>query len=195
MNKTKPSHLILLFINISFLIWSGINPTERLTWLLEVGPTTIVLLVLVFTYRKFQFSTLSYFIFSILIILTYIGGHFTYDDVPLFEWIKDMMHLKRNHYDRFGHLFKGLFIVPIKELLIRKGWIREGVLLNIMLASFVLSLAALYELAEWISAMIVGESARDFLGTQGDVWDSQWDMALALLGAYITMLIFRKKKV
>lgn len=194
MIKIKSTHLILLVINVLFLIWSGINPTERFTWLLEVGPTTIVLLVLVFTYRKFQFSTTSYLILTILIILTYIGGHFTYDDVPLFEWIKNAFHLKRNHYDRFGHFLKGLLAVPIKEFLLRKGYMKEGVLLNILLTSFVLSLAALYEIAEWISTMIVGKSAREFLGTQGDVWDSEWDMALACMGAILTLWIYRKKK-
>ena len=195
MIKIKPIHIFLLLIVIFFLIWSGINPNERRTWFLEIGPTTLVLLLLIFTYKKFQFSTTSYVIFTILIVLTYIGGHYTYDDVPLFEWIKKAFNLSRNHYDRFGHFMKGLLVVPMMEFLLRKGWIKKGWLLNLIVVSFALSIAALYEIAEWISAMIIGKSAREFLGTQGDVWDSEWDMALAFLGALLSLLIFRKKKV
>jgi putative membrane protein len=195
MSKMKPVHVFLFFINLAVLIWSGINPTDRMTWLMEVGPSTIVFLILIFSYKKFRFSTTSYVIFSILIILTYIGGHFTYDDVPLFEWLKNVLNLKRNHYDRLGHFMKGLLVVPMKEFLLRKGWLKQGWLLNIIVVSFVVSLAAFYEIAEWIAALIVGKSAREFLGTQGDIWDSEWDMALAWGSAMLSLFIFRKNKV
>ncbi len=192
MKKISGIHGCLFCIILAVLIWSGIHPTDRKTWYLEVGPACICLLILIFTYHKFRFTTMSYVIVTILVIFIFIGGHYTYNDVPGFEWLEKHTELKRNHYDRFGHFAKGFLALVLRELLLRRSLLPKGFFLTAVVTSFVLSLAALYEIGEWITAKIMGKSAHEFLGTQGDIWDSEWDMALATLGAIIALCLLVK---
>lgn len=190
---TKVNFFLLIVVTIIF-IWSVFKPAEFLTWVSEVSPAVVVLIIVIATYNKFRLTSLSYFIITILSILTFIGGHYTYEEVPLFNWIKDEFHLNRNHYDRFGHFLKGLGVLVVRELLIRQTPLTKGPWLFGISTSIVLAIAALYEIIEWLSTKLpnAGEGTKDFLGMQGDVWDAQWDMSLALIGSILTLLIFSK---
>lgn len=185
-------HISFFGIVILVFIWSAIKPAEPFTWILEVTPVFIGLLILIFSYRKFAFFKLSYLIITVLMILMLIGSHYTYERVPLFTDIKHYLNLKRNEYDRVGHFAKGFFALVIREFLIRKSCLMPSKLLIFLVLSVVLALAAGYEIIEWIAAEILGRSAKDFLGTQGDIWDSEWDMALAVLGSILSLLFLSK---
>lgn len=185
-------HLGFLGMVICIFIWSAIKPADLLTWILEVIPVFIGLLILIITYRRFTLSTLSYLIIMVLTILMLIGGHYTYERVPFFSTLKHVFHLKRNEYDRFGHFAKGFFALVIREFLIRKSCLKPSRLLGLLVISVILAIAASYEIIEGLAAEILGKSAKDFLGTQGDVWDSEWDMALAFLGSVVSLLLLSK---
>lgn len=187
-------HIALLLVVTIIFIWSVIKPVSYLDWLAEVSPGVVILIIVIATYNKFRFTTLSYFIIAILSILTFIGGHYTYSEVPFFNWIQDEFDLKRNNYDRFGHFLKGLSAIVIRELLLRKTQLTRGAWLFGITVSIVLAVAALYEIIEWASTKINGgeEATTDFLGMQGDQWDAQWDMALALVGSILALLLFSK---
>jgi putative membrane protein len=189
-NRTK-IHLLFLFLVAVVFIWSAIKPAGYLIWLMEVIPAVVVLIIAIATYKKFRLTTLSYFIISILSIIMFVGGHYTYDDVPLFNWIKDHFDQNRNHYDRFGHFLKGLFIIVIREILIRKTPLTKGKWLTTLALSVSLAIAALYEIIEWLVSIITkgGKASKDFLGTQGDIWDTQWDMTWSFVGSIIALLI------
>lgn len=194
-NTNRKFHLIFLIIVLGVFIWSLIKPKEGYgIWILEVLPAVIGLIILVITYKRFHFSTLSYLIVVILASMTFIGGHYTYDDVPLFNWIKDHFDLKRNHYDRFGHFLKGFIVIVIREILMRKTPLNRGAWLAFISLSISLSIAALYEIIEWVYSAIRtgGKESKEFLGMQGDMWDAQWDMALTLLGSIFALLILSK---
>jgi len=187
-------NLFLLLIVIAVIIWSLIKPAGYLIWTLESTPALIVLIIFIATYNKFRFTTLSYIIIAFLPMLMFIGGHYTYGEVPLFNWIKDHFHLHRNNYDRFGHFLKGLLAIVIRELLIRKTPLTRGPWLVGITLSISLSIAALYEIGEFVVAKLVKGTklGKDFLGTQGDFWDSQWDMSLALIGSILALLFLSK---
>lgn len=195
--KTDPKfkvHFSLLLLVIAVLIWSVIKPTEFLTWVAESSPAIVVLFILIATYRKFRLTTLSYTIIAILSILTFIGGHYTYSEVPLFNWLQDTYDLKRNHYDRFGHFLKGLSAIVVMEILIRKTLLKRDAWLSGITISIILAIAALYEIVEWLSTKLpyAQKEKEDFLGMQGDKWDAQWDMFLALVGSILALLIFSR---
>ncbi|WP_332647542.1 DUF2238 domain-containing protein [Lysinibacillus sp. 54212] len=196
MSKKRYStiHVALLFILIAVFIWSAIKPKTYLDWFLEVSPAVVVIIIICATYNKFRFTTFSYSIIALLSILTFIGGHYTYSEVPLFDWIKEEFHLKRNNYDRFGHFVKGLSAIVIREILIRLTPLTKGAWLTGISISILLAVAALYEIIEWLSTKISkgGRASKDFLGMQGDKWDAQWDMFLALMGCLLALLIFTK---
>lgn len=193
-NKHRKIHVILLFIVLIIFIWSVIKPASYLDWLAEVSPAVVAIIIVVAIYNKFRFTTFSYIIIAILSILTFIGGHYTYSEVPLFNWIKEEFHLKRNDYDRFGHFLKGLMAIVIREILIRKTPLVKGAWLTGITISIMLAIAALYEIIEWLSTKFSKGSnvAKDFLGMQGDRWDAQWDMLSAFLGTILTLLLFTK---
>ncbi|HZG59551.1 MAG TPA: DUF2238 domain-containing protein [Anoxybacillus sp.] len=190
----KRIHLLLLLVVISVFIWSAIKPASYLSWTLEVSPAVVGLLIIIATYNKFRFTTLSYVIMTILAIIMFVGGHYVYSKVPLFDWIKDAYDLKRNHYDRFGHLLKGLFAIVLREILLRKTPLTKGPWLFTIVISMSLAIAALYEIIEWLASKIAkgGKAIKDFLGTQGDIWDTQWDMLCSLVGSIVALLIFSK---
>lgn len=189
-NKCAVIHLFLLLVVIAVFIWSVINPAKYSTWAAEAIPAIVGLSIVIATYNKFHLTTLSYIIITILSITMFIGGHYTYSEVPLFNWIQDVLDLKRNHYDRFGHLIKGLFIIVIREILLRKTQLTEGFWLITISISISLAIAALYEIIEWLAFKIAkgGKATKDFLGMQGDIWDAQWDMSLALVGSILALL-------
>ncbi|OJD90669.1 MULTISPECIES: DUF2238 domain-containing protein [Bacillus cereus group] len=189
-DKSKMIHLFLLLIVTTVFIWSVIKPARYSTWAAEAIPAVLGLIIIISIYNKFHFTTLSYIIIAILAIIMFIGGHYTYSKVPLFNWIKDAFDLNRNHYDRFGHLIKGFFIIVIREILLRKTQLTEGPWLVTISISISLAIAALYEIIEWLAFKIAkgGKAAKDFLGMQGDIWDAQWDMSLALVGSILALL-------
>ena len=186
-------HWALLISGAGVLVWSGIAPVDRFTWLLEVAPAVAGAAVLLATARRFRFSTLAYTLVWVHAILLMIGGHWTYAEMPLFNWLRDTLHLARNHYDRVGHLAQG-FIPAIlaREILLRTSPLRRGKWLFAIVLSFCLAFSALYDLLEWWTSAAVGESADQFLALQGDEWDSQWDMLLALIGAVAAQLLLAR---
>ena len=175
------------------LIWSGIHPKDYFTWFLEVAPALIGLIAVSVTYKKFRLTNLSYVLILIHCIILMIGGHYTYAEVPLFDWIRDYFELERNNYDKVGHLAQGFIPAIIsREIVIRKSIIIKTAWLNFFVVCFCLALSASYELIEWWVAIYTGESAEAFLGTQGYVWDTQSDMGLALLGAVLSLIILSR---
>lgn len=192
--KDSKINLFLLIVTTIVFIWSVIHPTRYLNWLLEVLPAIVVIAFVLITYNKFRLTTLCYFFIAYLSILMFIGGHYTYDDVPLFDWIKKVYHLKRNDYDRFGHFFKGMMAIIFREVLLRKTPLKKGPWLIGIILCICLAIAASYEIIEAIYAIISsgGKVSKDFLGMQGDIWDSQKDMATALIGSVVALLFLSK---
>jgi putative membrane protein len=189
MTEEKTFIAIWLLIFFSFLLWSGLNPHDRFTWVLEVAPALIGLAVLALTYRQFRFSRLVYGLILIHAIILMIGGRYTYAMVPLFDWLKEVCELSRNHYDKVGHFAQGFIPALItREILIRKSPLKGSRWLFFIVVSICLAFSAFYELIEWWVALASGGAAEDFLGTQGYVWDTQSDMALALVGAILALL-------
>jgi putative membrane protein len=188
-NRSTREPLILLVLAVIALIVSGIHPYDRLTWFLEVAPILIGAPILIATYRRFPLTPLLYRLFFLHALILMTGGHYTYARVPLGFWVRDLLGLARNHYDRLGHFAQGFVpAVLVRELLLRKGVVRRGGWLFFLVTCVCLAFSAFYEFTEWWSAVIGGEAATDFLGTQGDVWDTQWDMFLALIGALTAQL-------
>ncbi len=183
-----------LGIFIPVLIWSAALPKDPFTWFLEVLPVFIGLVILLLTYKKFPLTTLLYTLILIHMIILMVGGHYTYAEVPLFDWIKEVFDQNRNNYDKVGHFAQG-FIPAIlaREILIRKHIVLGSkIWLNTIIVSLVLAFSALYELIEWWVALAVGEDAEAFLGTQGYMWDTQSDMGYALFGAIMALIILSR---
>lgn len=187
--KASKEPLFLLIITLAALIVSGLSPYDRNTWVLEVFPIFIGLPILIVTYRRFPLTTLLYRLLLIHALILMIGGHYTYARVPIGFWIQELFHFSRNHYDRLGHFAQG-FIPAIlaREILLRRSPLVPGKWLFFIIVSICLAFSAFYELIEWWTAMIEGEAAEAFLGTQGDPWDTQWDMFMALIGAITAQL-------
>ncbi|MET9626888.1 DUF2238 domain-containing protein [Lentzea sp. NPDC006480] len=182
--RSPAEPLILLGLTAIALVASGINPYSRGTWYLEVAPVLIGGAVLIATYRRFRLTPLLYRLIFLHALVLILGGHYTYARVPPGFWAQDLFDLARNHYDRFGHFVQGFVPALLtRELLLRRTPLRPGGWLFVLVVAVSLAFSASYELLEWASAVIGGSAADDFLGTQGDVWDTQWDMFMALLGA------------
>jgi len=180
-----------LWLSIFFgvLIWSGIQPHDYYTWLLEVFPALIGFVVLVMTRKSFPLTPLVYSLILIHSIILMVGGHYTYAEVPLFDWIREVFHQSRNNYDKLGHFAQGFVPAMIaREIIIRKGIINGRGWQVFFIICFTLALSAFYELIEWWVALLSDEAASAFLGTQGYVWDTQSDMAFALVGAITALL-------
>jgi putative membrane protein len=171
------------------LVWSGIAPHDRFTWLLEVAPVLIGVPVLVAVWPRFRLTPLVYALLWIHAIILMVGGKYTYAEVPLGFWLQDAFGFSRNHYDRIGHFAQGFVPAMLaREILIRRSPLAGSRWLPFLVVCFCLAFSALYELIEFWTALATGEAAEAFLGTQGDVWDTQWDMQMALLGAVIALL-------
>ena len=176
-------------IFLATLIWSGIYPRDQFTWLLEVLPAVVGALILLATYKKFPLTPLLYALILAHCIVLMVGGHYTYAEVPLFDTLKEVLHWERNNYDKVGHFFQGFVPALIaREIFIRKQVISTKTWLNFIVICVVLAISAFYELIEWWVALATKENAEAFLGTQGYVWDTQSDMAYALLGGIIALL-------
>ena len=185
--------LALLAAGAAALVLSGIAPHDRTTWVLEVAPTLIAAPVLIATWRRFPLTPLAYrLIFLHALILT-VGGHYTYAEVPAGFWVEHALHLARNPYDRLGHLAQGFVpAIVVREVLLRRSPLRPGKWLAFLVLCVCLSISAAYELVEWCAAVIGGAAADAFLGTQGDQWDTQWDMLMALVGAVLSLLLLSR---
>ena len=182
-----------LSIYFSTLLWSAIEPADRITWLLEVSPAVFGLIALALTYRVFPLTRLVYLLILIHCLILMVGGHYTYAQVPLFDWLSDAMGWHRNNYDKLGHFAQGF--VPamiIREIIIRRKLINGRGWINFFILATCLAISALYELIEWLAAAFDERAAESFLGTQGYVWDTQSDMAFALAGAMIALLLLSK---
>jgi len=189
MFKKYEPHVLFGIAAISLII-SGIHPHDTTTWLLEVLPVLIGIPILIATYRRFPLTPLLYRLLFIHALILMLGGHYTYARVPLGFWVQDLFELSRNHYDRLGHFAQG-FIPAIlaREILLRTSPLTSGKWLFFLVVCVCLAFSAFYELIEWWSAVIGGEAAEAFLGTQGDIWDTQWDMFLALVGSITAQLL------
>lgn len=185
--QLKHEKSLLLAVTLAILTWSGIGPTDRLTWIFEVLPVVIGLALLVPTSRTFPLSMLLYRLLFLHGVILMVGGHYTYAEVPLGEWARESFNLARNHYDRLGHLAQG-FVPAIlaREILLRQTPLQPGAWLGLIAVCISLAFSAFYEMIEWWAAIALGASAEAMLGTQGDIWDTQWDMFMALTGAVIS---------
>lgn len=182
-----------LLVFFGTLIWSAINPHDYFIWFLEVSPALAGFAVLTLTWRHFPLTPLVYWLILIHSIILMAGGHYTYSEMPLFEWFKEIFDLQRNNYDKVGHFAQGFVPAMIaREILIRKKVINGKGWLNFLVVCFCLALSAFYELIEWWVAVLSGDSATAFLATQGYVWDTQSDMLLALIGAIASLLTLNK---
>ena len=192
-SPSRREPLALLGLTLVALVVSGIGPKDRFTWVLEVAPILIGVPILLVTARRFPLTPLLLRLLFLHALVLMVGGHYTYAEVPLGEWAKSAFGFARNHYDRLGHLMQG-FVPAIlaREVLLRRTPLRQGGWLLILVTSVCLAFSALYELIEWAMALATGEAATAFLGTQGDVWDTQWDMFMALFGALLALALLRR---
>jgi putative membrane protein len=190
MKNIPRSHLVLLATVVAVIFWSGWRPYDRLTWWLEASPGLAGLIILAPTYRRFRFTTLCYTLIALHICVLCVGGHYTYARVPLFNWLQPIFGWQRNDYDRLGHLMQGFVPAIIaREVLIRFEVLKRKKWLPFLVLSICMGISAFYELIEWWTALASGAAAIDFLGTQGDIWDTQSDMFCAFIGA-ISGLLF-----
>ncbi len=178
---------------MAVLIWSGINPKDGFTWFLEVFPALAGLVVLALTYKRFPLTPMLYTLILIHAVILMIGGHYTYAEVPFFDYLKELFGMTRNNYDKLGHFAQGF--VPamiVREIVLRQKVIRGDGWRHFFILCSVLALSAFYELIEWWVAVFSGEGAEAFLGTQGYVWDTQSDMMYALIGGACALLILSR---
>ena len=183
----------MLAVGLALLLWSGLRPHDYFTWLLETAPIFIGVPILIATRRRFPLTPLAYRLIFVHATILMLGGHYTYAEVPLGYWVKDALSLARNHYDRLGHFAQG-FVPAIlaREILLRKTPLRPGRWLFFLVTCVCLAISACYEFVEWWTAVATGEAATAFLGTQGDPWDTQWDMFIALIGAVTAQLLLAR---
>jgi putative membrane protein len=180
-------------IGSALLIWSGIDPADRTTWILEVAPIFVAVPLLVATARRFPFTPLAYRLIFVHALILMLGGHYTYAEVPLGFWMERIFGFTRNHYDRIGHFAQGFVPAVIaREILIRCTPLKPGRWLFFIVLSVCLAISACYEFIEWWSALIGGDSAEAFLGTQGDPFDTQADMFMALIGAIVAQILLAR---
>lgn len=188
---TKNVAWLLVFLLV--LVWSAVNPHDRLTWWLEVLPALIGLAILVATYRTFPLTYLAYVLILIHCIILMVGGHYTYAEVPLGDWVQELTGSGRNDYDKLGHFAQGFIpAIVAREILLRKRAVNGRRWLAFTVVSFCLAFSAFYELVEWWTALLSGEGAESFLGTQGYVWDTQSDMMWAATGAILALVVFSR---
>ena len=184
MNRLWLAVFMLVFV------WSAIRPADTLTWILEVAPAVIGLVVLLATRKSFPLTGLVYSLILVHCIILMVGAHYTYAEVPLFDWIQDVFGQARNNYDKLGHFAQGFIPAMVaREVLIRKDVINGRAWLNFLVVCFCLAFSAFYELIEWAVAAMTGGTAEAFLGTQGYIWDTQSDMAFALTGAVAALVL------
>lgn len=193
-NEKEPfsaSLKVTLAITFLVFVWSAVNPHDYFTWFLEVVPALLALAILVATYKRFRFTDFIYILICFHAMILMVGGHYTYAEMPAGNWLRDFFGLARNHYDRLGHFAQGFIPALIaNELVIRKNIISRRGWRHFFIIFTILGFSAFYEFFEWWMALLTGDAATAFLGTQGDVWDTQWDMFMCFTGSIIAILGF-----
>ena len=190
--ETREAFALLVLAGIALVV-SGIGPVDRGTWVLEVAPVVIAAPLLYFTWRPFRLTPLVYRLVFLHALILMLGGHYTYAHVPLGFWLQDLFDFARNPYDRIGHFAQGFVPAMIaREILLRRSPLRPGKWLFFIVSCICLAISAVYEFIEWWAALILGRGAQEFLGTQGDPWDTQWDMFMALVGAVTAQLFLAR---
>ena len=185
--------IALLVVVLAVLTWSGVEPADRFTWLMEVFPVLIAVPVLVATYRRFRFTPLVYTLMAIHACILMLGGKYTYAEVPLGFWMEHTFGFARNHYDRIGHFAQGFVPALIgREILVRLSPLKGSRWLPFVVLAFCMAISAFYEFIEWWTALATGTAAEAFLGTQGDPWDTQWDMFFAFIGAIAALVLLSR---
>lgn len=193
-SKSNLSLVVWLAVFMSVFVWSAIHPKDTLTWSLEVAPSIIGVTLMAFTYNSFRLTPILYLLILIHMIILMVGGHYTYAEVPLFDTIGNYFGHDRNNFDKLGHFAQGFVPAMIaREILIRKNAVNGKGWLVLFILSVTLGFSAFYELIEWWVALLSGEDAEAFLGTQGYIWDTQSDMGWALLGAITTLLLLSRE--
>ena len=184
---------VLVALVLGVLAWSGVHPADRFTWLMEVFPVLIGLPVLLLTARRFRFTTLVCALLAVHAVILMVGGRYTYAEVPLGFRMQEWFGFARNHYDRIGHFAQGFVPAMVaRETLVRRSPLARSRWLPFVVVAFCLALSAFYELIEWWTALATGTAATAFLGTQGDPWDTQWDMCWALIGAVSALVLLSR---
>lgn len=188
LTQPRPATWIALFTGV--LLWSGFEPKDTVTWMLEVVPAVAAAIILFATRRRFPLTRLAYVLILVHCIILMVGGHYTYAEVPAGEWVREFFDPPRNNYDKLGHLAQGFVPAIIaREVTIRLRVFSSAAWRNFFIVCFCLAVSAFYELIEWWVALLSDEAADAFLGTQGYVWDTQSDMFLALIGAVLGLLL------
>ncbi len=186
----KAAWIITFFV---VLIWSAIGPKDYLTWTLEVAPAVIGFVILAATYNSFRLTGLLYLLILLHCVVLIIGGHYTYAEVPFFEYLKPAFGFERNNYDKLGHFMQGFVPAMIsREILIRNAVVSSAAWRNFFIICICFALSAFYELIEWGVAVVSGQSSEAFLGTQGYIWDTQSDMAFAVIGAFVALIVLSR---
>jgi putative membrane protein len=187
------THFLFLMTFLAILVWSGINPKDHFIWFLEVFPAIVGAVVLVAIYRRVKLTMLVYCLIWLHALVLMLGGHWTYAEMPLFSWLRDEYGLARNYYDRVGHIMQGFVPAIIaREVLLRNSVVKGRGWLFFIVTCICLAVSAFYEFIVWWVAIASGSAADEFLATQGDIWDTQWDMFLALCGAIASQLILTR---
>ncbi|HET9464515.1 MAG TPA: DUF2238 domain-containing protein [Gemmatimonadales bacterium] len=194
MSRRASAYELFLLVAVALvLVWSGIEPHDRFTWVLEVLPVVIGVPLLIYFYPRFRFTPLVYTLIAVHAVILMVGGRYTYAEVPLGFRVQEWLGLARNHYDRLGHFVQGFVPAMVaREILIRRSPLRGTKWLPFVVICFCLAFSAFYELIEFWTALATGEQAEAFLGTQGDPWDTQWDMMLALIGAVTALTLLSR---
>ena len=190
--RSREPAVLVLFLAVVYVV-SGWSPSDRATWWMEVAPVLLAVPVILVIESRVGFTSLTLRLLAFEAVLVAVGAHYTYAHVPLGFWVSDLLGFERNHYDRFGHFMQG--VVPalaMRELLLRTSPLRRGAWLFAIVSSICLAMSAIYEFVEWAAAVIFADGATEFLGTQGDPWDSQWDMLLALIGSVLAQLLLSR---
>jgi putative membrane protein len=190
-SKAEVEFRALIGVALAALGLSAAGPADAITWLLESAPVMLGIPVLIFTRTSFPLTPLAMRLLTFHALVLLLGAYYTYAEVPVGFWVADQFDLARNHYDRFAHVVQG-FVPAIlaREVLLRRTPLKPGGWLFVLVSCFCLAFSAFYEMIEWWSAEIGGEGADAFLGAQGDIWDSHWDMLLALIGSILAQLLF-----
>lgn len=193
MKNVKPIYWVYLFIFAVICIWSGIDSFDPFLWLLEAGICVLGVGILIATYKRFPLTDITYFFILLHTIVLFVGAHYSYAEVPLFNWIRDELGGDRNNYDKIGHFMQGFVPAFIaREIILRKQVLNKKSWLPFLVVSICLAISAFYELIEWWVAVLSTDGADDFLGTQGYEWDTQSDMLMAMIGAIVMLLFFSK---
>jgi putative membrane protein len=190
MTDRRPLLIALGLLVLAALVWSGMAPYDRGTWMLEVAPAVIAAPVLLATGRRYPLTTLLYVLIALHMLVLIMGGAYTYARVPLGFWLQDMFHLGRNPYDKVGHFMQGLVPAMVaREVLLQRGYLGSRRMAGFLSVCVAMAISAVYELVEWWAALALGQGADEFLGTQGDPWDTQSDMFMALIGAAVAIML------